>query len=143
MKFSDLVIRSERRLPTWLLLQNTIFINKDLFTEYTFWTIVSEVIVLTAIKYQLRNDLKDKMMIESLRKFKNVIASLLFNCDVIIYVILRLRIWVVSKLASSINCLSLRDNDGNFPSVSYLSAIRLVSSGSVKSWKYFLLQSSV
>ena len=45
----------------------TIYINKDLFTEYTFPTIVSEVIVLTAIKYQLRYDLKGKIKDEPLR----------------------------------------------------------------------------
>ena len=43
------------------------YINKDLFTEYTFRTIVSEVIVLTAIKYQLRYDLKGKIKDEPLR----------------------------------------------------------------------------
>ena len=37
---------------------DTISINKDLFTEFTIRTIVNEVIVLTAIKYQIRSDLK-------------------------------------------------------------------------------------
>ena len=39
--------------------RDTISINEDLFTEFTIRTIVSEVIVLTAIKYQKRSDLKD------------------------------------------------------------------------------------
>ena len=38
--------------------RDTISINKDLFTEFTIRTIVNEVIVLTAIKYQIRSDLK-------------------------------------------------------------------------------------
>ena len=51
----------------------TIYINKDLFTEYTFPTIVSEVIVLTAIKYQLRYDLKGKIKDEPLRNQKRLL----------------------------------------------------------------------
>ena len=49
------------------------YINKDLFTEYTFRTIVSEVIVLTAIKYQLRYDLKGKIKDEPLRNQKRLL----------------------------------------------------------------------
>ena len=55
------------KFPSSFVSNPTISINKDLFTEYTFRTIVSEVIVLTAIKYQLLYDLKGKIKDEPLR----------------------------------------------------------------------------
>ena len=59
--------KDKLKFPSSVVLYSTIYINKDLFTEYTFRTIVSEVIVLTAIKYQLRYDLNGKIKDEPLR----------------------------------------------------------------------------
>ena len=66
---------SKQRLPSSL----EFYINKDLFTEYTFRTIVSEVIVLTAIKYQLRYDVKSKIKDEPLRNWKTLLRQSVLN----------------------------------------------------------------